>query len=151
MPNSPRHSLVSTVAPPNPRRREAVKNKIASLVQHYLNNLDRHDTNYERREHARHAFATVISLTPVDRSQLAPLGEPLLVIGKQISITGLGFYHTSALLHGCFLVSVPGESVGNAVEDRQLVLQTKWCRFLGKGLYESGGQFVKTVSNEPTD
>jgi hypothetical protein len=122
-----------------------VTNEIAALVSHYLTNLHRYDSNYERREHIRYAFPAVMALTPVDAVSLEPLAEPTLVTGKQISHSGLGFFHSGPLLHRCFLVSIVNESGDH--RDSQFVLRTGWCRFLGKGLYESGGQFIRIVPN----
>ena len=126
------------------------KDEVAAIVRGYLADLHRLDAVCERRRDERFPFPVVIQLIPVEPENLTPLAEPILVVGKQISVSGLGFYHTHALPYRCYLVSIRQD--GDQSTESQLVFRSKWCRFVGAALYECGGQFIKIApSNTPTE
>jgi hypothetical protein len=119
----------------------SVREEIASFVSHCLVNLHRHDAIFERRHEQRYAFPALISLTPTHRHTYDPLGEPLFVIGKQISVSGLGFFHAHPLAHSHYLVSI----VNDISRETRVLWKARWCRFLGAQWYESGGLFLKIL------
>ena len=112
------------------------KNEIARLVRKLLANSGQSERGMERRKEQRFPFFTLLAMTPVD-TDLTILGDPILVMGKQISLSGLGFIHTVALPYKDFLVAAADDDL----DDVQVLLRSKWCRFVGPGWYESGGQF----------
>lgn len=133
------------VSPENLDHRTDEQREMGALVHHYLTNLRRFDSQFERRADLRYAFPVAIKITPVDPVTLTQVGEATFVVGKQISVSGLGFFHREAIPHRCFLISVDESATGQLGADAQLLMRTKWCRFVGRDLYESGGQFIKIV------
>jgi hypothetical protein len=110
--------------------RETVRRLVASLAP-------RRGT-IDRRGDRRFPFPYLVRLSPVEAVQDAP---PLVVIGKHLSETGLGFYHQHPLPYRRVNVWL-GSPIGLEVE---MVLDLTWCRFVGQGWYVSGGRFVETV------
>ncbi len=125
-------------------RKPTMREEIASFVNHCLVNLDRHESMLDRRRDQRYSFPILIRLTPVDLSSMRVIGDPVLVVGKHISVSGLGFFHAYSLPHATFLVSVAND--GGTTE---LVWKSRWCRFLADGWYESGGQFIRLNRSHP--
>lgn len=95
----------------------------------------------DRRESRRYPFPHLVHLTP-----LAPDGTPLrdetvVVIGKDLSERGLGFYHQQPLACRKAIVSLEaadGEWVA-------FVIDIKWCRFTTHAWYDSGGCLLETA------
>lgn len=96
----------------------------------------------ERREEPRYAFPYLVQLQPVLEDGVSRQGSPLVVVGKQISETGLGFYHPRPLpsRYGIVALDVVGLSVSVLVE-------LLWTQFTHHGWYESGGKFVRLLSH----
>ena len=86
----------------------------------------------------------MICLVPTDRHSLVKVDDPVWVVGKELSVGGLGFFHQQPIQHRDLLMQVEP-----AAEELWLLMRIRWCRFLRSGWYESGGQFVKTVSGNP--
>jgi hypothetical protein len=98
----------------------------------------------ERRQRARHPFPRLMSLTPLADHALAQAANPLVVVGKNLGLRGLDFYHCQPLPYRRVIVSfddMPGPV--------HLVLLISWCRFLRPGWYDSGGRFIQVVSPTP--
>lgn len=95
----------------------------------------------ERREASRHAFPYLIQFQPVLEDGVSRIGSRLVVVGKQISEGGLGFYHPRPLpcRYGIALLDVSGKSVS-------VLIELLWTQFTHHGWYESGGKFVRLLS-----
>ena len=98
----------------------------------------------ERRRDTRLPYPHLVLLTPVDGDTLVPSGPAQTVVGKQISETGLCFFHPSPLPFRWVIVELEGLN-DNRV---RLLLDLDWCRFTRQGWYESGGRFVRAVIGE---
>ncbi len=116
-----------------------MRDEIASFVNHCLVNMDRQDSGFDRRREQRYSFPVLISIQPTNPKTLLALGDSLLVVGKHISVSGLGFFHHRPLTHSHYIISV----VHDISSETGLLWKARWCRFLGDQWYESGGQFVK--------
>jgi hypothetical protein len=95
----------------------------------------------ERRHNSRYPFPHLIYLTPVGRDGVTPEGESVVVIGKHLSESGLGFYHQKPIPHRRMIASLEtanGQWIGFLVD-------LSWCRFTRQGWYESGGRFLQSV------
>ena len=86
----------------------------------------------------RHPFPEAISILPVDE-ELQPVSEPFTTIGKDISRTGIGFYHTHAISAPMVIIRFDG------LPERGLLTRLVWCRFRRDGWYVSGGHFSRVV------
>lgn len=96
----------------------------------------------ERRKTGRTPFPHLVQLTPVDRRTAQPVGSPIVVVAKELSTRGLGFFHQ-------FPLSYRRASV--TLEDAEghplcLLIDLSWCRFTRLGWYESGGRFLQVLS-----
>ena len=98
----------------------------------------------ERRSEPRYPYCKMICLVPTDRHSLEKVGDPVWVIGKELSTGGLGFFHQQPIPHRDLLMQVDP-----AAEDLWLLMRIRWCRFLRPGWYESGGQFLRTAPGNP--
>ena len=95
----------------------------------------------ERRKCQRTPFPHLLTLTPVANDRIIQVGEPIAVVGKQLSPGGLDFYHCQPIDHRRVIVSFD-----DMPWDVNLVLSINWCRFLKPGWYDSGGRFTHIVS-----
>jgi hypothetical protein len=100
---------------------------------------------WERRRGQRFPFPHLITLTPVGNDSATPVGESLVVAGKQISEDGIGFYHEKPLPHRRMIASV---DAGNG-HRLGFLIDITWCRFTRQRWYESGGRLVQTVGVPP--
>ncbi|MCA9238654.1 MAG: hypothetical protein KDA37_00565, partial [Planctomycetales bacterium] len=66
-------------------------------------------------------------------------GEAITVVGKDISESGMGFYHDSSLPHRFVRLSLDDPQVGAF----EIVLQLVRCRFTKIGWYETAGRIVE--------
>ncbi len=125
----------------NWRITDSPNKSVDDIVQGVLKAAEPPWNRPERREQRRYPFSRLLSLTPITEDDLAPIGPPLTVIGKNLALRGLDFYHTEPLTHRRMIVSfddTPG--------DVHLVLIVTWCRFLRPGWYDSGGRFTHVVT-----
>lgn len=141
--NSPSHcpadATSSEAAPSDPLANAA---EVRSQVWSVLGGLGRRPAALERRRDERFPFPRPLRVTPTD-DEGRPVDEPLMAAGKQISERGLGFFHAQPLPHRSVAVALERRD-GTSVS---FLLRLRWCRFLGHGLYESGGYFLRTTSD----
>jgi hypothetical protein len=95
----------------------------------------------ERRRETRYPFPCLIHLTPVSRDGATPEGETVVVVGRDLSEHGLGFYHQ---------IPLPFRRMIASVECRRgqwisFLVDLSWCRFTRSGWYESGGRLIRTA------
>jgi hypothetical protein len=95
----------------------------------------------ERRKDRRYPFPYLVRLSPVGSDGTTPSGQPVVVVGKHLSERGFGFYHPEPLAYRRMVATL--ETPGG---DRlSLLIDLSWCRFTGRGWYESGGRFLAVV------
>lgn len=99
----------------------------------------------ERRSAQRFPYPQLLYLTPVGDDSL-PNGEPIAVIGKDLSETGLGFYHVKPLPFRRMIASLqlPHSQWAGILVD------VKWTCFTRFGWYNSGGRFLRVVPSPVT-
>ena len=95
----------------------------------------------ERRADQRFPLPQLIFLNPVGPDGLAPLADSIVVVGKQLSERGLGFFHPLPIPHRRMIVSL--EATGHGFIG--FLIDITWCRFTQHGWYESGGRFLQTL------
>lgn len=95
----------------------------------------------ERRAERRYPFPSLIQLIPLGGEGELPQGEPVTVVGKHLSLGGLGFFHPQPLTARRAVVELETPD-GRQVE---LLMELTWCRFTKAGWYESGGRFLRLV------
>jgi hypothetical protein len=118
-----------------------VDDEIQAQVLGLLSGFYPQDGPVERRREHRHPFPRLVHLTPVGADGVSPEGETVVVVGKDISEHGLGFYHLKPLPYRRMIASIqaPNEQwIG-------FLIDLSWCRFTRQGWYESGGRFLQSV------
>ncbi len=96
---------------------------------------------HERRKRDRFPIPYTFRLTPVDRNGNILLDETTTVVGKDLSLTGIGFSHDHEITYSRAIISLSHPKVGNFVVEAEIV----WTRPTPIGLYESGCRLVRTV------
>ncbi len=112
------------------------------LVRDLLTQWQHPSDALERRHRPRIPFLKSIALFEVDEESELPIGNPYLVNGKDISMKGVGFSHTSPLP---FTKVAIGFELPDGCSQFVLV-RLSWCRFTRRGTYESGGMFLRRVA-----
>ncbi|MCC7085666.1 MAG: PilZ domain-containing protein [Pirellulales bacterium] len=90
----------------------------------------------ERRISLRYPITMPVRVTPLDDHQ-QPTNEPFLAVTRDISVTGLCFYHT----HPVKQTYLQMELTGPSLEQCTVLLKAARCRPAGP-FYEIGGRFL---------
>jgi hypothetical protein len=135
---SPTESGRNGTGPGTQELRKQVRSLISSLL---------YDTQRcsERRRQLRYAFAIPVFLTPLGDDGLTPIGEAIMAIGKDLSESGLGFYHVTPLRWRRMIVSLQIDAKGWVA----FLIEMKRSRPIRKDWYESGGRFLECVPLPP--
>lgn len=120
---------------------EGDQNEVQVQVWGLLTMLYPNRPGMERRRETRYPFPYLIRLTPVGADGATPSGESIAVVGKHLSVKGLGFYHPKPLSYRRVIATI------DMGKDRTLdfLVDLNWCRFTKHGWYESGGRFLQAV------
>jgi hypothetical protein len=119
---------------PNPCTKD-VRAQVRGLISSILY---AEDTPVERRRQVRYPYPHPIYLHNVDENGLA-VGEPIVAAGKDLSESGLGFFHSEPLPNRRMIVSLQvGEGKWLA-----FLIETGRSQAIRKGWYESGGRFIQ--------
>lgn len=97
-------------------------------------------TPNERRCERRHPFPHPIELQPLRDDGCTSDGEPFIVLGKDLSEKGIGFYYRKPITARHALVRLTCGSY-----QATLQIELTWCRFGSHGLFENGGRIVQAV------
>lgn len=115
--------------------------EVAAGVRTLLANSFPSERMVERRRAHRYPYPHLVVLTPVMPDGSTQTGPPVVAAGKQISETGLGFFHPTPLPFRRVIASL--EQAENQWVG--FLLDLHWCRFTRYGWYESGGRFLQIV------
>ena len=114
--------------------------KLALQVQGLIDDvLEDDDSN--RRSRDRFPIPYTFRLTPIDRDGNLVTDETTTVVGKDLSLTGIGFSHDYPLLCRRVIISLDHPKVGRFAVEAEVV----WTRPTPIGLYESGCRLIRTV------
>ena len=96
----------------------------------------------DRRAHQRIAYTQLFSVTPVNSAEeMEVCGEVTYAAGKNLSPSGIGFFHQEPIASRYVVVSLQQSKDAYA----NYLVKVSWCRFLHPGWYDSGGQFLRMV------
>lgn len=129
------------LAPLRLRHSPAGEEPLREQVRRFLGQLINRGVQHERRLHTRLPFPMLVRLTPVDPRTQEPLADSIVVVGKNVSEEGLGFYHQDPLPYRRAII-VLEDNAGRSVS---LLIDLSWCRFTRQGWYDSGGRFLQIV------
>lgn len=96
----------------------------------------------DRRGNNRTAIPYLFELAPAPGEVPDELAHRLVVVGKDITERGIGFYHERPIPYrrGVLTIELPGDG------PVQLEVDLLWCRFTSLGWYESGGRLLRVSS-----
>ena len=120
-----------------PTSEDSVKQQVRQL----MGQLFPAGLGVERRNSGRYPFPFLVRLTPVDERTLQPIAEAFVVVGKDLSERGLGFFHPHPLPYRRAIVTIEDSSRRSV----SLLIDLNWCRFTRHGWYDSGGRFLQVV------
>ncbi len=95
----------------------------------------------ERRAEQRYPYPRLIHLTPIDSQGHVLVDETIVVVGKDLSQRGMGFFHQQPLPYRRMIASLE-TSTGAWIA---FLVDLTWCRFTQHGWYDSGGRFLEEM------
>lgn len=115
---------------------------VSDVVEHVLMLERKGLYGHEQRGADRYPCSRLVELTPYDPVAGEAVSETITIPSRNLSLNGLGFYHTEPLAARYGLVQLnPGS------EQPELMMKLIWCRFLKPGWYDNGGRFMRVVTN----
>jgi hypothetical protein len=98
-------------------------------------------TSDNRRKRDRFPIPYTFRLTPLDDDGQLITDEATTIVGKDLSLSGIGFSHDHPLPCRRAIVSLDHPMVGRFAVEAEIV----WTRPTPIGLYESGCRLIRTV------
>jgi hypothetical protein len=117
-----------------------LRQRIAGLVRQ-----GRRTPGIERRNASRMALPILMELNPSPRDVPQSLAIEMVVVGKDLSDGGIGFFHDRPIPYRRGLITIRHDD-GPPLT---LEVDISWCRFTRMGWYESGGRILAIVDADP--
>jgi hypothetical protein len=114
---------------------------LSRQVQGLIDEARTKPTYDERRSRDRFPIPYTFRLTPIDGDGNFLFDETTTVVGKDLSLSGIGFSHDHELTFSRALISLNHPKVGNFA----VVAEIVWTRATPIGLYESGCRLIRTI------
>lgn len=114
--------------------------EIAEQIRRVLSEEQPRRPWIERRSSRRYAYPHLIVVTPLD-GHLQPASSSLVSCGKEISLSGIGFYMPQPFPFSKAVITFPCDSLFHS--SISILTELRWCRFTRLGWYENGGRFVR--------
>jgi hypothetical protein len=130
-------TVLSSVADANAQR-----DSLSLQVQGLIDEARTVATSDERRNRDRFPIPYTFRLTPIDREGLVLVDETTTVVGKDLSLTGIGFSHDHELSFSRAIITLDHPKVGRFAVEAEIV----WTRPTPIGLFESGCRLVRTIN-----
>lgn len=118
------------------------KQRVAEAVVDMIRRMETTNSRWDRRTENRIPFPYPMFLTPQVTQSGPTESDAMMVIGRDISYSGLRFYHHEPLEFQSATIQLAQDNQS----EQQLLLKLKWCRFIHAGWYESGGQLVRLLT-----
>ena len=119
----------------------ALSDTLTRQLQSLIDEARTSPTHHERRSRDRFPIPYTFRLTPVDDTGNILLDETTTVVGKDLSMTGIGFSHDHELSFKRAIISLDHPKVGRFAVEAEIV----WTRPTIIGLYESGCRLLRTI------
>lgn len=120
---------------------EALRDSLSAQVQGLIDESGGQETVDERRSRNRVPIPYTFRLIPLDSEGKLLTDEITTIVGKDLSLTGIGFSHDHAIPYKRTVISLDHPKVGRFAVEAEIV----WTRPTPIGLYESGCRLVRTV------
>lgn len=134
-------NLEGQTIPPTSISSGTMGDRLREFLKPILTDLSQRWHARERRRHPRKPFPALMRLTPLDPVSLQPNGDPIVVVGKDLSEQGVGFFHAEPLPFRKAAVELNVLQSSGPV----LLLDLTWCRSTRIGWYENGGRFIDVL------
>ena len=131
----------AATVPPTAADVKAQRESLSRHVQGLIDEVRTTATSDERRNRDRFPIPYTFRLTPIDGDGNVLTEEMTTVVGKDLSLTGIGFSHDHALPHRRAIISLNHPKVGRFAVEAEIV----WTRPTPIGLFESGCRLLRTV------
>jgi len=125
-------------APAVEQRADSMLEKVKGLIESVHGPAGE---NSERRNRDRFPIPFTFRLTPIDDLGRLVNDDTTTVVGKDLSLTGIGFSHDHTLRYRRAIVSLDHPKVGRFAVEAEIV----WTRPTPLGLFESGCRLIRTV------
>jgi hypothetical protein len=119
----------------------AARDTVPLRMQGFVDQARNSQVQKERRKRDRFPIPYTFRLTPIDRDGNILVEETTTVVGKDLSMAGIGFSHDYKLWFDRAIISLSHRTIGNFAVEAEIV----WTRPTPIGLYESGCRLVRTV------
>lgn len=123
--------------PPNNADAKALSRQVQGLIDEAC----AHESSDERRNRNRVPIPYTFRLIPIGNDGKLLTDEATTIVGKDLSLTGIGFSHDHALPYKLAVISLDHPKVGRFAVEAEII----WTRPTPIGLYESGCRLVRTV------
>lgn len=125
-----------TIARLRPRPESMLDQRLRSLVEMFQPGIPA-----DRRLYDRIAIPALFRLSPLDPGQNEQISESIVVVGKNLSQRGIGFFHDRPIPYRRALMELDQPELGRWAAE----IDVQWCRFTQVGWYESGGRVVRVI------
>ena len=134
-------SNIAKATPLSAAEANALRDTLTKQVQGLIDEAHTSPTSDERRGRDRFPIPYTFRLTPIDDEGNLLADETTTIVGKDLSLTGIGFSHDSELIFTRAIISLDHPKVGRFAVEAEIV----WTRPTPIGLFESGCRLVRTV------
>ncbi len=114
---------------------------MSQQVQSLIDNAHTTAMTDERRSRDRFPIPYTFRLTPIDRDGNLLMDDTTTVVGKDLSLTGIGFSHDHDLRCTRAIICLNHPKVGRFAVEAEIV----WTRPTPIGLFESGCRLIRTI------
>jgi hypothetical protein len=115
--------------------------KLSVQVQGLIDEANTQPLKDERRARDRFPIPYTFRMTPLDGEGAPVIDETTTVVGKDLSLIGIGFSHDQPLPGKRILITLNHPKVGQFAVEAEVV----WTRPTPIGLYESGCKLIRTI------
>jgi hypothetical protein len=119
----------------------APSDKLNRQVQGLIDDADTTAEADERRNRDRFPIPYTFRLTPLDQDGKLLTDETTTIVGKDLSLTGIGFSHDHPLQYHTVIISLNHPMLGCFAVEAEIL----WTRPTPLGLFESGCRLIRTV------
>jgi hypothetical protein len=114
---------------------------LSQHVQGLIDEAQTEPTSDERRTRDRFPIPYTFRLTPIDHAGNLLTDETSTVVGRDLSLSGIGFSHDQELKYSRAVISLNHPKIGRFAVEAEIV----WTRPTLIGLYESGCRLLRTL------
>jgi len=114
---------------------------LSQQVQSLIDEARTEPTSDERRCRDRFPIPYTFRLTPIDHNGNLLVDETSTVVGRDLSLSGIGFSHDTELKYPRAVISLNHPKIGRFAVEAEIV----WTRPTLIGLFESGCRLLRTL------